>query len=48
MSLFDLLKNNNIKIAETINFPDHYNYSNKDITTIKETAKNFKTKKKNL
>ena len=38
------LKKNNFKIVKNLNFPDHYNYSNKDITKIKETAKNFKTK----
>ena len=36
------LKKNNFKIVKNLNFPDHYNYSNKDITKIKETAKNFK------
>ena len=38
------LKKNNFKIVKNLNFPDHYNYSNKDITKIKETAKNLKTK----
>ena len=31
-------------IIKTLNFPDHYNYSNSDISKIKETAKNLKTK----
>ena len=38
------LEKNNFKIVETLNFPDHYNYSNKDIKKIKETAKNLKAK----
>ena len=38
------LKKNNFKIIKTINFPDHYKYSNRDITKIKETAKNLKAK----
>ena len=38
------LKKNNFKIVKNLNFPDHYNYSNKDIIKIKETAKNLKTK----
>ena len=38
------LKKNNFKIVENLNFPDHYNYSNKDIKIIKETAQNLKAK----
>ena len=38
------LNKNNFKIIKTLNFPDHYNYSNSDISKIKETAKNLKTK----
>jgi len=30
-NFFDLLKKNNIEILEQISFPDHYNYSNKDL-----------------
>ena len=35
------LKKNNFKIIKTINFPDHYNYTSKDIIKIKETAKDL-------
>ena len=38
------LEKNYFKIVEALNFPDHYNYSNKDIKKIKETAKNLKAK----
>ena len=38
------LKQNNFKIVKSINFPDHYNYSNEDIKEIKETAKNLNAK----
>ena len=38
------LKKNNFKVIKALNFPDHYNYSNKDIKKIKEIAKNLKTK----
>tara|TARA_Y100000590_G_scaffold448234_1_gene584595 strand:- start:1013 stop:1948 length:936 start_codon:yes stop_codon:yes gene_type:complete len=38
------LKNNKFKIIKNINFPDHYNYSQKDITKIKDIAKNLKAK----
>ena len=38
------LKQNNLKIVKSINFPDHYNYSNENIKEIKETAKNLNAK----
>jgi len=38
------LEKNNFKILKSINFPDHYNYSNQDIADIKRKAKNLKTK----
>ena len=38
------LKKNNFKIIKTLNFPDHYNYTNKDIIKIKETAKDLDAK----
>ena len=40
----NFFEKNNFKIIKTLNFPDHYNYSNTDITKIKATAKNLKTK----
>ena len=43
-SFLKTLKKNNIKVIKTLNFPDHYYYSNKDITKIKEVAKNLKAK----
>jgi len=43
-SFLKTLKKNNIKIVKTLNFPDHYYYSNKEITKIKEIAKNLKAK----
>ena len=30
-NFFDLLKKNNINIIEKKNFPDHYNYSEKEL-----------------
>tara|TARA_B100000029_G_scaffold238974_1_gene236062 strand:+ start:1235 stop:2170 length:936 start_codon:yes stop_codon:yes gene_type:complete len=35
------LKKNKFKIVRDITFPDHYNYSNKDILKIKDMAKNL-------
>jgi len=43
-SFLKTLKKNNFKIVKNLNFPDHYNYSNKDIIKIKEMAKNLKAK----
>jgi tetraacyldisaccharide 4'-kinase len=43
-SFLKTLKKNNFKILKTLNFSDHYNYSDKDIAKIKETAKNLKAK----
>jgi len=43
-SFLKTLKKSNIKIVKALNFPDHYYYSNKDITKIKEIAKNLKAK----
>ena len=42
-NFFDLLIQNNINVKKTISFPDHYNYSRKDINKLV----NF-SKKKNL
>ena len=38
-NFFDLLKNNNLKIIKSINFPDHYNFSKKDILKLNQEAK---------
>ena len=38
-NFFDLLKNNNIEIIETLKFPDHYNYKKIDITNLNERAR---------
>ena len=38
-NFFDLLKNNNIEIIETLNFPDHYNFKKIDITKLNKRAK---------
>ena len=43
-TFFKTLKKNNFKIVKTMSFPDHYNYSNKDIIKIKETAAKLKAK----
>ena len=38
-NFFDLLKNNNVEIIKTINFPDHYNFTKKDILNLNNEAK---------
>ena len=38
-NFFDLLKNNNIEVIETLNFPDHYNFKKIDILNLNERAK---------
>ena len=38
-NFFDLLKNNNIEIAEVLNFPDHYNFKKIDILNLNKKAK---------
>ena len=43
-SFIKTLKKYNFKILKTLNFPDHYKYSDQDIVKIKETAKNLKAK----
>ena len=40
-SFLKTLEKYNFKIIKNINFPDHYNYSNQDITNIKKIAKNL-------
>ena len=37
-NFFDLLKNNNIEVIETLNFPDHYNFKKKDIINLNNRA----------
>ena len=39
INFFDLLKDNNINILEEISFPDHYNYSAKDLESLTNKAK---------
>jgi len=43
-SFLKTLKDNNIKIVKNLIFPDHYNFTDKDIINIKETAKNLNAK----
>ena len=38
-NFFDLLKDNNINVLEEISFPDHYNYSNKELENLINKAK---------
>ena len=38
-NFFDLLRNNNIEILETLNFPDHYNFKKIDILNLNKKAK---------
>ena len=38
-NFFDLLKNNNLEIIETLDFPDHYNFKKKDILNLNKKAK---------
>jgi tetraacyldisaccharide 4'-kinase len=40
IKFFNTLKKNNFKIVLTKSFPDHYEYKNKDINTLKEEANN--------
>ena len=43
-SFKELLKRENFKISKFITYPDHYNFSNLDISTIKNQAKFLKSK----
>ena len=43
-SFIKTLKKNNFKIVKSLDFPDHYNYSNQDLIKIKETAKKLNAK----
>ena len=38
-NFFDLLKDNNINVLEEISFPDHHNYSNKELENLINKAK---------
>ena len=38
------LKKNKIKVIKSLNFPDHYNYKDKDIAKIREIAKKYDCK----
>ena len=39
-NFFSLLKNNNISLLEEISFPDHYNYSEKELENLIKKARN--------
>ena len=43
-SFIKTLKKNKFKIVKTLNFPDHYNYSDKDIIKIRKIAKDLDAK----
>ena len=43
-SFIKTLKKNNFKIVKSLDFPDHYNYSNQDLIKIKGTAKKLNAK----
>jgi len=43
-TFINTLNKNNFKIVKHFSFPDHYNYSEKDIKNLKEIAKNLKAK----
>ena len=43
-SFLKTLKKNNFKIIKNFTFPDHYSYSDLDLTKIKKTANNLKAK----
>ena len=43
-TFLETLKQNNFKIVKFMDFPDHYNYSDKDINKIKSVAKNLDAK----
>jgi tetraacyldisaccharide 4'-kinase len=43
-TFIQMLKNNNLKIVEDFEYPDHYQYSKKDFTEITEKAKKFAAK----
>ena len=43
-SFIKTLKKNNFKIIKSLDFPDHYNYSNQDLIKIKEIAKKLNAK----
>ena len=40
-NFFDLLKDNNIEVVEKIHFPDHYNFTKRDIVRLNNKAKDF-------
>ena len=39
VNFFNLLKNNNIEMTETLSFPDHYNFKKTDILNLNKRAK---------
>tara|TARA_Y100000816_G_scaffold89568_1_gene61786 strand:- start:500 stop:1429 length:930 start_codon:yes stop_codon:yes gene_type:complete len=43
-TFINTLKKNRIKVIKSLNFPDHYNYKDKDISKIREIAKKYNCK----
>jgi len=43
-NFFDLLKANRLNVIKEIKFPDHYNYSDKDLEKLVEIERQFKAK----
>ena len=39
-NFFDLIKKNNVDVIEEISFPDHYNFSEKDLKNLEQKAEN--------
>ncbi len=44
INFFDFLKSNNLNIVKEINYPDHYNYSKKDLKYLEELSGRYKAK----
>ncbi len=43
-NFFDLLKDNRLNVVKEIEFPDHYNYSEKDLEKLVELEKKYNAK----
>ena len=41
LNFFELLKENNVELIETLNFPDHYKFKKRDISNLIKKAKKF-------
>ena len=44
MNFFHFLKSNNLNIIKEINYPDHYNYSKKDLKYLEKLSNKYKAK----